>query len=94
MTDGLTCQDWGAGLAGMAKTFFLPLVLTSLSPLSETPNGRNWQKLAKTQFTKTVVFLVTNCLKQKKMCVRMLLKHPLALFLIGFLAGDYLKVYL
>ena len=45
-----------AGLAGGGKNWFLPLVLTGLNQLAKTPSGRNWQKLAKTQMIKTVVF--------------------------------------
>ena len=41
------------GWQGVATTFLQP-VLTGLNQLAETPIGRNWQKLAKTQMTKTV----------------------------------------
>ena len=58
-------------LAGVGKNWFLPVVLTGLNRLAETPSGKNWQKLAKTQMIKTVRFLVSNRLNVQ-MCVWML----------------------
>ena len=56
------------------------------------PAGRNpqWQKLAKTQMTKTVGFLVSNCFKCTNVCLDGVRTYC-ALNLIGFLVGDYLK---
>ena len=49
------------GRAG--KNWCLPLLLTGLNWLAESPSGKNWQKPAKTKMTQTVCFLVSNCLK-------------------------------
>ena len=47
------------------QNWFLPPFLTDLNRLAET----KWQKLAKTQMTKTVGFLVGNCLKHTNVSV-------------------------
>ena len=56
-------------LAGHGENWFLPPVLTGLSRLAETPSGRNWPKLAKTQMTKAVVILVSNNLFETYKCL-------------------------
>ena len=77
-------------LAGGGRNWFLPLVLTGLNRVAETPCGKNWQKLAKTQMTKTVCFLVSNCLQCTNVCMDVIGTYC-AHRLIGFLVGDYLK---
>ena len=77
-------------MAGDGKNWFLPLVLTGLNRLAETPNGKNWQKLAKTQMTKTIVLLVSNRWKCTNVCLNAMGTYC-ALCLIGFLVGEYLE---
>ena len=79
-----------AGLAGGGRNWFLLLLLSSLNWLAETPSDKNWQKLAKTQMTKTVGFLVSNCFKCTNVCLDGIGTYC-ALCLIGFLVGDCLK---
>ena len=76
-----------AGLAGGGKNCFLPLVLTGLNQLAEIPSGKNWQNLAKTRMTKTVGFLVNNCLRYTNVCLDVI--GNLYTLLIGFLVGNY-----
>ena len=78
------------GLAVGGKNRFLPLVLTGLNRLAETPSGQNWQNRQK--LARTVGFLVSNCLKCKNMCVGLdVIGTYCELCLIGFLVGDYIK---
>ena len=54
------------------------------------PSDKNWQKPAKSQMTKTVGFLVSNCLKYTSVCLDVIGTYC-ELCLVGFLAGDYIK---
>ena len=72
------------------KNRFLPLVLTGLNRLAETLSGKKWQKPAKIQMTKTVGFLVSNCLKCTSVCLDVIGTYC-DLCLNGFLVGDYIK---
>ena len=69
------------------KNWFLPLILTGLNRLAETPIGK---KLVKTQMTKTVHILVSNCLKCTNVGLDVIRTYC-ALCFIGFLLGDCLK---
>ena len=84
------CDVYKSEMAGKDRNCFLPLVLTGLNWLAETPSGKNWQKTAITQMTNAVGFLLSNDFKCTNVCLDGIRTYC-ALCPLGFLVGDQLK---